>query len=70
MGAVLVAASTADLLWSIGVFVGTPAALFVVLAIKHYAQLRRQRSRDQQEADSMLEEGYPPGPPVGDDDDP
>jgi hypothetical protein len=70
MGAVLVAASAADVVWSIGVFVGTPAALFVALVVKHYAKLRRQRSRDRQEAESMLEEGHPPGPPVGDDDDP
>jgi hypothetical protein len=48
------------------VFVGTPAALFVALVVKHAVKLRRQRSRDRAEAESMSEEGYPPGPPVDD----
>jgi len=64
MGAVLLAASTADVLWSIGLFVGTPATVFLALVVKHVLRVRRQRNRDRTEAQSMSEEGYPPGPPV------
>jgi hypothetical protein len=64
IAAVVLAASTADLLWSLGVFVGVPGLLFAVLVVRELRALRAQRARDKDEARSVCQEGYPPGPPV------
>jgi len=68
--AVAVVASTADTLWSIGVFLGVPGVLLVALVVRELRRLRRERARDREEAASMSEEGFAPGPPVGEDDEP
>ena len=65
--AVLVGATTADVLWSIGVFVGVPGLMFVVLVVREFRRLRvacRELRRDTRE---MREEGFAPGPPVDSD---
>jgi len=62
--AVALGATAADVLWSIGVFLGVPALLLVVLVFRELRRLRQQRARWQQEDKAVSEEGSPPGPPV------
>jgi hypothetical protein len=66
IAAVGLAATTADVLWSIGVFVGVPALLFVVLVVRELRALRSRRRRWAAEDKALSEEGYPPRPPVDD----
>jgi len=47
------------------VFVGVPSGLFVLLIVRHYWRLCRDRRRQwQEEADRVRAEGLAPGPPV------
>jgi hypothetical protein len=64
--ALVVGASATDVLWSIGVFVGVPALLFVVLVYREVRRLRRQRRRWRAEDEAVRQEGFAPGPPVDD----
>jgi hypothetical protein len=59
-----VGATTADVLWSIGVFVGVPATLFVVLVVRELRRLRLERNAWRDDARGMREEGLAPGAPV------
>jgi len=61
---VAVGATGLDLLWSIGVFVGVPSVLFVVLVVREFRRVRRQRRAWRDEDQTVQEEGSPPGPPV------
>jgi H+/gluconate symporter-like permease len=62
--AVAVGATSIDVLLSIGVFVGVPAIVFVVLVLRELRRLRRRRSEWRAEDAAMHEEGFPPGAPV------
>jgi len=68
--ALAVVATTADTLWSIGVFLGVPGVLLVALVVRELRRLRRERARDRAEAESMSAEGFAPGPPLDEDDEP
>jgi hypothetical protein len=44
-----------------------PAGVFITLALREIGRLRRERRKDQAEAEAMAAEGFPPpGPPTTD----
>jgi hypothetical protein len=53
-----------DVVWSVGVFLGVPAVLFVVLVVRELRRLRRRRAEWRAEDTTVHEEGLAPGPPV------
>jgi hypothetical protein len=59
-----VGATAADVLLSIGVFVGVPAAVFVVLVVRELRRLRAARRQWQEEDICVSQEGFAPGPPL------
>jgi hypothetical protein len=57
-------AAASDVLYSLGVFLGAPLAVWLVLVHRELRRLRRERSEWRREDATVHEEGFPPGPPV------
>lgn len=65
VSAFLLGATAADVLWSLGVFLGVPACIFVVVVWREWRRIVSETRQWRIDAKGVSEEGYPPGPPVG-----
>jgi H+/gluconate symporter-like permease len=60
-------AQSGDVLMVLGAFLGAPAGAFITLCWMEWRRLKRERRKDQAEAELMSAEGFPPpGPPTTD----